>query len=136
MAARTSCSAAAQSGRARLNKARPAAVATSSWRRLSPKAARSIRPAQQRPQVARQRRAVGGEMVRELRRCSPALALHEAEQRELRDLEAGRRQVLAVDLRHAPRGASDAEAGAFGGREAERWPTWPQTAAAACAGQA
>jgi len=42
--ARTSCSAADHSGRARLKRARPAGVATSSWRRLSPAVARSMTP--------------------------------------------------------------------------------------------
>ena len=135
---RTSCSASAHSGSARLNSARPAGVATSSCRRLSPEAARSTRPSsQQRPQVARERRAVGRQQVRQPADRDRAFGGDEAQQRELRDLQAGRRQMLAVDRRHAPRRAADAKAGAFGGRQAKRRRDRHdgETTATACAGQ-
>ena len=53
-------------------------------------------------------------------------------------LQAGRREMPAVDLGHAPRGAADAKAGAFGGRQAERGGDrhGRQIIAAACPGKA
>ncbi len=119
MASRTSCSAAAHSGSARLNRARPAGgrhqLVTSLVARLG---ALDQPVLQQRAEVARQRRAVGGQQVGQLADRHRALGRDEAQQRELRDLQAGRRQMLAVDLGHAPRRAADAKAGAVEGRQA------------------
>ena len=121
IAARTSCSAAAHSGSARLNSARPAGVATSSCRRLSPELARSTRPSlEQRLQVAGEGGAIGRQQLRQPADRDRTLGGDEPQQRELRDLEAGRRQVLAVDRGHPTGGAADAKAGALGGREARR----------------
>src|SRR5262249_31919415 len=68
--------------------------------------------AEQRAQVACQGGAVGGQQLGQPPDRDRPFGADEAQQRELRDLQPGRREMLAVDLGDTPRRAAHAEAGA------------------------
>src|SRR5262249_25797279 len=74
----------------------------------------------QRIEVACQGCPVGCEQLREASHGNWPFGEDETQKRELRDFQTSRRQMTAVDLRHAPRRPAQAKARALGGREPQR----------------